>query len=93
LLEDSKVEGLPKKMANTTKQIVVAKVRCFLRTAFRRGRIERPLAEQVTGLAAVYEQKSPFTKQDLTLVLNEARKLNGARGTPAYRKPSSYCSN
>jgi len=46
LLENYKVDGLPDDMANTTKQIVVAKVRCFLRTAFRRGWIEKALARR-----------------------------------------------
>ena len=79
LLENFKVEGLPTDMADTTKQIVVAKVRCFLRTAFRRGWIERPLAEQVTGHAAEREQKEPYTEQEVALILAEAGKLNGGR--------------
>lgn len=62
---------------DTTKQIVVAKVRCFLRTAFRRGWIEKALGEQVTGHAAVFEQKEPYTERELELILNEAGKLNG----------------
>ena len=33
LLETFKVEGLPKKMADTSKSTVVAKLRCFLRAA------------------------------------------------------------
>lgn len=79
LLENYKVDGLPEGMANTTKQIVVAKVRCFLRTAFRRGWIEKPLAEQMTGHAAVYEQKEPYSEREVDLLLNEAGKLNGGR--------------
>jgi len=79
LLENYKVDGLPDDMANTTKQIVVAKVRCFLRTAFRRGWIEKALAEQVTGHAAVYEQKEPYTEDEVGLILNESGKLNGGR--------------
>jgi integrase len=57
----------------------VAKGRCFLRTAFRRGWIEKALAEQVTGHAAVYEQKEPYTEREMELILNEAGKLNGGR--------------
>jgi len=79
LLENFKLDGLPKDMADTTKQIVVAKVRCFLRTAFRRGWIEKALGEQVTGHAAVYEQKEPYAERELELILNEAGKLNGGR--------------
>jgi integrase len=79
LLENFKLDGLPKDMANTTKQIVVAKIRCFLRTAFRRGWVEKALGDQVTGHAAVYEQKEPYTERELELILNEAGKLNGGR--------------
>jgi integrase/recombinase XerD len=79
LLENFKLGGLPKDMADTTKQIVVAKVRCFLRTAFRRGWIEKALAEQVTGHAAVYEQKEPYSESEVELILTEAGKLNGGR--------------
>jgi hypothetical protein len=58
LLEIFKVEGLLEKMADTSKSIVVAKSRCFLRAAFRRGWISQALAE-VTGHKAVYEQNKP----------------------------------
>lgn len=79
MLENFKLEGLPEDMADTTKQIVVAKVRCFLRAAFRRGWIEKALAEQVTGHAAVYEQKEPYSEAEVETILTEAGKLNGGR--------------
>ncbi len=79
LLEDFKVQGLPAAMADTTRGIVVAKLRCFLRVAFRRGWTKSPLAEAVTPHAAVYEQKEPYTERELELILNEAGHLNGGR--------------
>ncbi|HTW64335.1 MAG TPA: phage integrase SAM-like domain-containing protein, partial [Bryobacteraceae bacterium] len=89
MLENFKVDGLPKDMADTTKQIVVAKVRCFLRTAFRRGWIEKALAEQVTGHAAVYEQKEPYNEAEVELILTEAEKLNGGREEALHGLPMS----
>jgi hypothetical protein len=43
LLETLKVEGLPE-LADTSKSTVVAKIRCFLRDAFRRGWIKGSVA-------------------------------------------------
>jgi integrase/recombinase XerD len=79
LLETFKVEGLPKKMADTSKSTVVAKLRCFLRAAFRRGWISESLADRVTGHKAVYEQKEPYTDKEVKLILEEALKLTGGR--------------
>ncbi len=79
LLETFKVDGLPKKMADTSKSTVVAKLRCFLRAAFRRGWISEALADRVTGHKAVYDQKEPYTDKEVELILAEALKLNGGR--------------
>ena len=79
LLETFKVEGLPKKMADTSKSTVVAKLRCFLRAAFRRGWISEALADRVTGHKAVYEQKEPYTDKEVELILAEALRLRGGR--------------
>jgi integrase/recombinase XerD len=78
LLEDFKVEGLPT-LANTTKGITVAKLRCFLREAFRREWITASLAERVRPHRAVYEQKVPYTDAEVDLILAGAAKLNGGR--------------
>jgi hypothetical protein len=80
LLEDFKVQGLPESMRDTTKSIVVAKLRCFLRVAFRREWINIALAERVTSHSATYEQKAPYSDQEINLILTEAEKLNGGRG-------------
>jgi integrase len=78
LLEDFKTEGLPT-LANTTKGITVAKLRCFLREAFRREWIESSLAERVRPHRAVYEQKVPYTDAEVDLILAGAAKINGGR--------------
>jgi integrase/recombinase XerD len=82
MLENFKVDGLPKDMADTTKQIVVSKLRCFLRDALRRGWIKEPLAERVKGHEAEHEEKSPYEENELPLILNEAGKLK--RGREGY---------
>ena len=43
LLETFKTAGLPEDMADTTKATAVAKLRCFLRTAYRRDWIKESL--------------------------------------------------
>jgi integrase/recombinase XerD len=86
LLEDFKVAGLPE-LKDTTKGNAVAKLRCFLKTAFRRGWTLTPLAEKVTPFNAIYEQKEPYTPAEVASILEEASKLNGGRdgyaGAPA----------
>ncbi len=78
LLERFKVKGMPGK-AGTTKKTYTAKMRAFLREAFRREWITKPLAEQVKGYEAVYEEKEPYTDQEVEKILAEALKLNGGR--------------
>jgi integrase len=82
-LETFKVEGLPH-LADTSKSTAVAKLRCFLKAAFRRGWIPEALALKVTPHHAVYEQKEPYADDDLEKILTEAGKLNG--GTHGYAK-------
>jgi len=83
LLETFKVEGL-RDLADTSKSTVVAKLRCFLRDAFRRGWINEPLVERVRAHRAVYDQKEPHSDEEIEKILKEALKLNG--GTHAYAK-------
>ena len=84
LLEQFKVDGLPAGMASTSKSTSVAKLRCFLRAAYRRGWITESLRERVTSHAAVYEEKSPYTDEEVEKILAEALKLS--HGTHAYAK-------
>ncbi len=58
-LETFKTAGLPKPMRMTTKATTFAKIRCFLRAAFRRGWIKEGLVDKVTTVKAVYDQKEP----------------------------------
>lgn len=88
LLESFKVEGLPDG-ASTSKATSIAKLRCFLREAYRRGWTKEALREQVKTHKAVYEQKEPYTDEQVDLILAEALKLNG--GTHGYaRHPKTF---
>jgi integrase len=88
LLETFKVEGLPD-LADTSKSTVVAKLRCFLRDAFRRGWISEPLVERIRPHRATYDQKEPYSDDEVEKILNEALKLNG--GTHGYaRRPKTF---
>jgi integrase len=78
LIEEFKVEGLPK-LADTTKGITVAKLRCFLREAYRLEWIAKPLAERVRPHRSVPEKKTPYTDAEVKLILAGAAKLNGGR--------------
>jgi integrase/recombinase XerD len=83
LLETFKHEGLPG-LADTSKSTAVAKLRCFLRAAHRRGWISESLVDKVTAHRAVYEQKEPYTDEEVNRILDGAEKLNG--GTHGYAK-------
>jgi hypothetical protein len=87
LLETFKTEGLPEDMADTSKATAVAKLRCFLRTAYRRDWISQSLVDKVTPHRAVYEQKEPYSDEsdeEVEKILAEALNLNG--GTHGYAK-------
>jgi integrase/recombinase XerD len=83
-LETFKTAGLPKKMRTTTKATTFAKIRCFLRAAFRRGWINEALVDRVTTAKAVYDQKEPYTDEEVTAILDHALQLDG--GTHGYAK-------
>jgi len=88
LLETFKVEGLSD-LADTSKSTVVAKLRCFLRDALRREWIAEPLAERVRAHRAVYDQKEPYSDEEVDKILGEALRLNG--GTHGYaRHPRTF---
>lgn len=84
LLETFKVEGLPKDMADTSKGTAVAKLRCFLRAAFRREWISEALVDKVTPHRASYEAKEPYTDEEVQKILEGSLKLKG--GTHRYAK-------
>src|SRR5208283_2745682 len=83
-LETFKTAGLPKKMRATTKATTFAKIRCFLRAAFRRGWIKEALVDKVAAVKAVYDQKEPYTDKEITTILDQAFKMDG--GTHGYAK-------
>jgi len=89
LLEDFKTAGLPSDMKMTTKAHAIAKVRCFLKVAYLRKWTKEPLVHQTTPLRAIYEQKEPYTDDEVTKILDESLNLNGA--THAYAKhPATF---
>jgi hypothetical protein len=93
-LETFKTAGLPKTMRMTTKATTLAKIRCFLRAAFRRGWIKEALVDKVSTVKAVYEQKEPYTDEEIKVIFDSTLELGG--GTHGYakdREHSSYCSS
>jgi integrase/recombinase XerD len=78
LLESFKVAGLPS-LCDTSRGTSIAKLHCFLRHAFRLGWIQESLADKVTTVKAVYDQKEPYTDEEITSILDEALKLKGGR--------------
>ncbi len=78
LLETFKTEGFPKDMADTSKATAVAKLRCFLRTAYRRNWITESLVDKVTAHRAIYDQKEPYSDEEVEKILSECLRLNGA---------------
>lgn len=86
-LETFKTEGLPKEMASTSRATTDAKIRCFLRAAFRRDWIPQALVLKVTTVKAVYEQKEPYTDEEVAAILRESLNLFGGRqGYAAHPK-------
>ena len=88
LLETFKSDGLPN-LADTSKSTAVAKLRCFLRDAYRRGWITESLVDRVTGHKAVYDQKDPYSDEEVNKILDEALNLKG--GTRGYAtQPTTF---
>jgi integrase/recombinase XerD len=88
-LEAFKTEGMSKELKDTSKSTATKKLLAFLRTSFRRGWIDIQLADRVTGHAAMYEQKMPFSKTEVKLILAECLNLSG--GTHGYAsKPPTF---
>jgi integrase len=88
LLETFKVDGLAG-LKSTSKGTSVAKLRCFLRAAFRRGWIGESLVDRVTPHRATYDQKQPYSDEEVQNILDESLKLKG--GTHGYaRRPQTF---
>ncbi len=83
LVEDFKTYGFPATVeADTTKATYTAKIRKFLKVAEKRGWIKESLAVQVDPYPAVYEEKQPYTEDEVKAIFCEAAKLNG--GTTGF---------
>jgi integrase len=78
LLESFKSEGLPGTAA-TTKKTSNAKLRVFLKAAFRREWIPQSLADKVTPFHAEYGVKQPYTDEEVTAMLDACVQMQGGR--------------
>jgi site-specific recombinase XerD len=88
-LESFKTGGLPKSMASTSRSTADAKIRCFLRMAYRRDWIKQSLVHKVTPVRAVYDQKEPYTDEQVKTILENALLFNG--GTHGFAaKPATF---
>lgn len=89
VLETFQTEGLPEDMASTSRATAIAKLRCFLKVAYRREWIAEPMVQKLSTRTAVYEQKEPYSDAEVDLIMREALRLNG--GTHAYAKhPATF---
>lgn len=78
LLEDFKTYAL-RKFKSTTQALFISKLKFFLSEAYRRGWVAEPLHIRVRNVRAVYEQKQPYTDDEVRGVLDEAERLSGGR--------------
>jgi|HubBroStandDraft_6_1064221.scaffolds.fasta_scaffold76898_2 integrase/recombinase XerD len=79
LLEDFKSSAF-RKLKSTTRATAVSKLKYFLREAYRRGWTADALAEKVRSVRPVYEQKRPYSEDEVARILEEAERLNGGNG-------------
>ena len=68
--------GLAPMMKTTSKSTSISKLKCFLREAYRRSWILEPVREQLKPYGAEYEQKDPYTPEEVTKILEGAEHLN-----------------
>jgi integrase len=83
LLEDFKVYALWN-LKSTTRHIAVAKLKVFLRESYRRGWTTQALHEKIKSVRAVYEQKKPYTDEEICLILDEATRITGSNKSAGY---------
>jgi integrase/recombinase XerD len=74
LLEDFKTYTFAE-FKSTSKRTAEAKLKFFLREAYRRSWTTEALAEKVKSTKAVYEQKQPYTDKEVKVILAQAEKL------------------
>jgi integrase len=67
----------------------LAKLRAFLKHAYRRGWIADNLNEKITTFQAVYEEKEPYTEEQIEAILAESLRMS--RGTQDYAsRPKTF---
>jgi integrase/recombinase XerD len=89
LIEDFKTYGMNEVKKSTSRATAVSKLKVFLKEALRRGWITEPLHMKVKSVKANYEQKLPYTDDEVKLIFDWAGKLNG--GTTGYAsKPATF---
>jgi integrase/recombinase XerD len=76
LVEDFKTYAL-RKFKSTTQALFITKLKFFLREAHRRGWLADPIHIRIRNVRAVYEQKQPYTDDEIHQVLDEAERLTG----------------
>lgn len=81
LLERFRVEGLAH-LKSTSKSTHWAKLRAFLKAAYKRDWTQGDLLGKLGTVRARYEQKEPYTEEEVSMILDEAGRLNG--GTHGY---------
>jgi integrase len=76
LLEDFRTYGFVG-MKGTSKANHWSKVRTFLKDAYRRDWITHPIVDKVKTQVGIYEEKLPYSEDEITTILDGAGKLNG----------------
>ena len=89
LCEDFKTYALGK-FKSTTRHLHVTKLRFFLRESFRRGWITEALHERVRPTRAVYEQKQPYTDDEVALILAHVAPLNNSHKHTYASQPATF---
>lgn len=77
--------------ASTTRAVCMAKVAAFLADAFRRGWIEEPLAVRMKAVRGIYEEKTPYTDEEVKLILDGCASMHaGSRGSGYGSQPATF---
>ncbi len=89
LLESFKTHALAG-LASTSKAGAVGKLKFFLSESYTRGWIKEALALKVKSVVGVYEERKPYTEEEISAILEQARKLNGGVSGYATNGPT-FC--
>lgn len=64
-------------LKSTSRSTSVSKLKSFLGEAYRRGWITTPLAVQIKNATGAYDQKQPYTDNEVETILNESLRMKG----------------